>query len=146
MTRTATDDLALVSAIIDGVEARLTGSDEAVVLDAEPGRRFSAGVLNATRAKDRAQTNRRPDSTGFSARFRRAAGEPIRVTISFSIYYRVRPTFEEQTSRGAGSVADDQIVVGVPKYRRLDRLVSGVIQVPDVQTERLSVDARPLND
>src|SRR6266704_3477687 len=103
MSKTALDDLALVGAIIDRVEARLTGSDEPVVVDAEPGRRFSVGVLNATRAKDQSQAGRRPDSTGFSVRVRGGSGEQIRVTISFSIYYRIRPTFEEQTRRGTGS-------------------------------------------
>jgi len=80
----------------------LSGRDLPFLLDADPSSRFCIGVLtpptedgDERRAQRRAR--RKPDALGFAARVtpegRTIEGE---VAISFAIYHREIPTFEEQ--------------------------------------------------
>ena len=128
MTNTDYHEVKFLESIKQSVEARLTGQGESEVVDGEPARRFSIGILNASKPSDRAQgsTLRRPESVGFYVRLdKNSSCEGFRCQINFSLYYRIRPKFEEQTLRGTSELADDEQVVPVPKYRRIDKAVTG---------------------
>jgi len=137
----------LVETIRESVKARLTGSNEPEVLDSEPSRRFSVGVLNANSTDDRAAgaVLRRPDSLGFYVRLRNDCGETFSIRIGFSIYYRVRPSFGEQTGQAVGSLPQDEEIAAIPKYRRIDKVVDGFVKVSDEKGTGPTIDCEAIN-
>ncbi len=142
------DEVKLLSSVKASVEARLTGEDEPEVIDGEPGRRFSVAILNASREAEKANgaAPRRPVSVGFSVRLDRSRDcRKFNVGIKFSVYYRVRPTLSEQKGKMSGEIADEHEIPVVPKYRRLDRVVEGTLDLPVDWGERSDVDCDSLN-
>jgi len=142
------DEIQLLEFIKQSVEARLTGQDEPEVVDGEPGRRFSVGILNANRPSERAQgtTLRRPESIGFYVRLNKNSGAEFKCQVSFSIYYRVSPTFSEQTRQMAGNLPENDEIAPIPKYRRIDKVVDGFIIVPKDFEHRTNIDCIRIND
>lgn len=142
------DEVKLLSSIKASIEARLTGEDEPEVIDGEPGRRFSVAILNASPEAEKANgaIPRRPESVGFSVRLDRSRDcRNFKVGIRFSVYYRVRPTLSEQKGKMSGEIADQDEIPVVPKYRRLDQVVEGTLNLPDNWGERSDVDCDSLN-
>jgi hypothetical protein len=142
------DEIQLLEFIKQSVEARLTGQDEPEVVDGEPGRRFSVGILNANNPTDRAQgtTLRRPESIGFYIRISKGTNIKFRCKINFSIYYRVRPTFKEQTRQMTGDLPENDEIAAVPKYRRIDKIVNGYITIPTDIKYRINIDCTEINN
>lgn len=136
-------EASLLISVKDAVECRLTGRDEPEVLDGEPARRFSVGILNASRKSDKADGSpvRRPESIGFYVRLdKEHLPAEFACRVGFSMYYRVRPTFVQQKSRMAGDIPDDEEIPVVPKYRRIDRIVEGTIRLPRTWSDRQDLD------
>lgn len=148
MANKRSDEVQLLETVIRSVECRLTGQDEPEVVDGEPARRFSVGILNANKVNDRAQGTilRRPESIGFYVRLKRASDiEDFRLQISFSLYYRVRPTLDEQTRHMSGALPENDEVAPVPKYRRIDKVVTSSLVVPRELQHRTDIDCAKLN-
>lgn len=148
MPNTEYNEVDVPESIRRSVEDRLTGLDEPEVLDGEPGRRFSVGILNANGSSDRAQgsTLRRPESVGFYVRLdRNSPCEEFRCQISFSLYYRIRPTLEEQARRMTSQLPENEEIAPIPKYRRIDKVVTGSILVPQHFDHRTGIDCESMN-
>ncbi|MGM0686742.1 MAG: DEAD/DEAH box helicase [Promethearchaeati archaeon] len=145
--RKSDNEIQLLEFIKQSVEARLTGQDELEVVDGEPGRRFSVGILNANRPSERAQgtTLRRPESIGFYVRLKKDTSVEFNCRISFSIYYRVRPTFLEQTRHMVGELPENDEIAPVPKYRRIDKVVDGSVIIPRDFEHRTNIDCASIN-
>lgn len=141
------NELRLLESIRQSIEDRLTGQDEPQVVDGEPGRRFSVGILNANRDRAQGTTLRRPESLGFYVRLSRDLSNNIfKCRISFSLYYRVRPTLAEQTRHMTGELPESDEVAPVPKYRRIDKVINGSIIVSLDFEHRLEIDCTNIND
>jgi len=133
--------------IIQSVKDRLTGQDEPEVIDGEPARRFSVGILNAQQTVDRAHgtTIRRPESMGLYVRLYCADQEFV-CQINLSFYYRIRPTFSEQTRQMMGKLPEDEVIAPIPKYRRIDKVITGSIVVPQNDDHRSNIDCTGINN
>ena len=144
----ANEEIKLIESIKQSIENRLTGQDEAEVVDAEPGRRFSVGILNANKGTDRVEgtTLRRPESIGFYVRLNKNIQGEFECQISFSLYYRVRPSFNEQTRQMTGKLPENEEIAPVPKYRRIDKTINGSFLVPQEFEHRISIDCTNLNN
>ncbi len=148
MANTRSDEVQLLGTLIKSVESRLTGQDEPVVVDGEPARRFSVGILNANKPNDRAQGSapRRPESLGFFVRLKKARdAQEFNLQISFSLYYRIRPTLDEQTRHMSGELPENDEVAPIPKYRRIDRTLTSSLVVPLEIQHRADIDCSGLN-
>lgn len=148
MADSRSDEIQLLGNLIKSVECRLTGQDEPVVVDGEPARRFSVGILNANKPNDRAQGSapRRPESLGFYVRLMKVPDvHKLEVQISFSLYYRVHPTLDEQTRHMSGELPENDEVAPIPKYRRIDKTISGFLVIPLELQHRTDIDCTSLN-
>jgi hypothetical protein len=148
MANNRSDEVQLLETLTESVECRLTGQDEPEVVDGEPARRFSVGILNANKANERAQGSapRRPESLGFYVRLKKASDtQEFHLQISFSLYYRVRPTLDEQTRHMSGELPESDEVAPVPKYRRIDKVVTGSLVIPHELQHRTDIDCASLN-
>ena len=148
MANSRGDEVQLLGALIKSMECRLTGKDEPEVVDGEPARRFSVGILNANKPNERAQGSapRRPESLGFYIRLKKPLDvEEFHLQISFSLYYRVRPTLNEQTRHMSGELPENDEVAPIPKYRRIDRTITGSLVIPYELQHRTDIDCSSLN-
>jgi len=140
------DEMQILESVRQSIENRLTGQDEPEVVDGEPGRRFSVGILNANIDRAQGTTFRRPESIGFYVRLNHDLSSDIfNCSISFSLYYRVRPTFAEQTRHMTGDLPESNEVAPVPKYRRIDKVINDAMTVPKIFEHRKEIDCTSIN-
>jgi len=148
ITNNRQQEIQLLEGIKKSVEGRLTGQNESEVVDGEPGRRFSVGILNANKPSDRAQGTilRRPESIGFYVRLDKDKGiSEFECQINLSLYYRIRATFEEQTRGMSGSLPDNEEIAPIPKYRRIDKTIVNTITVPQQSDQHIEIDCANIN-
>ena len=148
MTDYKNNDYNLLKSIIDSVEAKLTGKDSQILIDEEPGRCFSVGILNANNDNDRVDGSplRRPESMGFFIRFKKDIGlHEFKCKVNFSLYYRIRASFNEQLRDMAGKLPENEEIASIPKYRRIDKTINSFFIIPKDIDDQSVIDCSEIN-